>query len=74
MTKEFLGGFEVNSCRSQIGRQRVTEAVPANHSVRNSSSNESRTDDLLENHVRRDGLLALQANRRKEEVSVAVVR
>ncbi len=74
MTKEFLRGLEVNSCRSQVGCQRVTEAVPADHLVRDSRSNESRTDDLLEHHIGRDGLLALQPYRRKEEVSVAVVR
>ena len=40
VTREFLCGLEVNSCRSQVGCQRVTEAVPAGHLVRDSRSNE----------------------------------
>ena len=56
MTEEFLRGLEVNSCRSQVGCQRVTETVPADHLVRDSGSNESRTDDFLEHPIAREGL------------------
>ncbi len=31
MTKEFLRGLEVNSCRSQVGCQRVTEKAKTQH-------------------------------------------
>lgn len=47
--------------------------MPADHLVRDSRSNESRTDDLFEYHIRREGLFAFQPNGRKEEVVVAGV-
>ncbi len=46
--KDFLDGLEVNFCRSQVRRQRVTGTVPADHLVGDSVSNKGRPDDFLE--------------------------
>lgn len=52
MTQEFLGGLQVCSRRSQVRRQRVTEAVPSDCLPSDLRPDESGTNDLLQNHVR----------------------
>jgi hypothetical protein len=74
MTQEFLGGLQVGPSRSQVGRQRVTEAVPSDFLPSDVRPDECRANDLLQNHVGRHRSPSLIPNRWKEEVILPVVR
>jgi hypothetical protein len=45
VTQEFLSGFQVRSRRSQVGCQRMPEAVPSDHLAGNLRPDKSGTDD-----------------------------
>src|SRR5205823_5104799 len=73
VTQEFLGCLQIRTSRSQVGCQRVTEAVPSDHFAGYIRPDQSRADHFLEDHIGRNRLLPLFPIRGKEKVVIAVM-
>jgi len=67
------GCLQVGSSRSQVGCQRVTEAVPSDSLPSDLRPDECGANDLLQNHVGSHRRSSLVPDRRKEKIVVAVV-
>jgi hypothetical protein len=74
MPHQFLSDLDVHTERSQIRRQRMTEAVPADLFSNDSDLCKSRSNALLEDAVRTEGFASFEPNRGEQEVQICRIR